>query len=241
MKNNYIKSPLNYVGGKYKLLSQIKPLFPKNINTFVDLFCGGCNVSVNVDADKIVANDLSEEVIGIYKGIQQEGTKNSLDLIKNISNKFELSKTNKEGYYNLRNYYNNGNKNWYIFYTLIAHSFSNQIRFNKKGEFNMPFGKRYFNSKLEENFIKFSDAIQNKNIIFTNDNFKNFDINKLNKNDFVYLDPPYLITLACYNERNGWTEEDEIELLKLCDDLNDRGVKFGLSNVLEHKGLKIIC
>ena len=40
-RNNYIKSPLNYVGGKYKLLNEIIPLFPENINTFVDLFGGG--------------------------------------------------------------------------------------------------------------------------------------------------------------------------------------------------------
>lgn len=41
MKNNYIQSPLNYTGGKYKLLNQLVPLFPKNINTFIDLFGGG--------------------------------------------------------------------------------------------------------------------------------------------------------------------------------------------------------
>ena len=40
MKNNYVKSPLNYTGGKHKLLPQILPLFPEEINTFVDLFTG---------------------------------------------------------------------------------------------------------------------------------------------------------------------------------------------------------
>lgn len=40
MKNIYIKSPLNYTGGKYKLLPQIIPMLPSNINTFVDLFGG---------------------------------------------------------------------------------------------------------------------------------------------------------------------------------------------------------
>ena len=54
----YIKSPLNYTGGKYKLLNQILPLFPEDINTFVDLFTGGCNVAINVNANRIIANDL---------------------------------------------------------------------------------------------------------------------------------------------------------------------------------------
>ena len=55
--DEYIKSPLNYIGGKYKLLPQIIPLFPREINTFVDLFVGGANVAINVNAKNIVCND----------------------------------------------------------------------------------------------------------------------------------------------------------------------------------------
>ena len=47
---NYVKSPLNYVGEKYKLLKEIIPLFPSSIDTFVDLFGGGFNVDANVQA-----------------------------------------------------------------------------------------------------------------------------------------------------------------------------------------------
>lgn len=57
-KKDLAKSPLNYTGGKFKLLPQILPLFPDNINTFIDLFTGGCNVGVNVEANKIVCNDI---------------------------------------------------------------------------------------------------------------------------------------------------------------------------------------
>ena len=63
---NYIKSPMNYIGGKYKLLPQILPLFPKSINTFVDLFCGGLDVSLNVNADRVIANDNLSQLIDIY-------------------------------------------------------------------------------------------------------------------------------------------------------------------------------
>ena len=52
-----IQSPLNYTGGKFKLLPQILPLFPTNINTFVDLFCGGCNVGINVECENVIYND----------------------------------------------------------------------------------------------------------------------------------------------------------------------------------------
>lgn len=52
----------------------------------------------------------------------------------------------------------------------------------------------------------------------------------------MYCDPPYLITCASYNEQDGWNETKERELLNLLDELNERGVRFALSNVLENKG-----
>ena len=58
MKDNLIKSPLNYVGGKYKLLGDILPLFPEKVNTFVDLFGGGGNVSVNANSNNFIYNDI---------------------------------------------------------------------------------------------------------------------------------------------------------------------------------------
>lgn len=235
-----IKSPMNYIGGKYKLLPQILPLFPSQINTFVDLFCGGFNVGVNVEANKIIGNDLCKEVIEVYRGIQKEGMENSLNLIKNQIEKYNLSKTNKAGYKEIREYYNKGNKDWHIFYSMITHAFNYQIRFNKKGEYNMPFGKNRssFNPTLEKHFVEFATAIQNKNIIFTNQSFEDFNIDKLNENDFIYLDPPYLIACASYNEQDGWNHEKECSLFDLCDKLNNKGIRFALSNVLEHKSCK---
>ena len=186
MKKELIKSPMNYIGGKHKLLPQILPLFPKDINTFVDLFCGGFNVGVNVEANKIIGNDLCKEIIEVYKGIQKEGLENSLNLIKNEISKYNLSKTNEEGFKQIRNFYNEGNKEWYIFYAMLTHAFNYQIRFNKKGEYNMPFGRNrsYFNPTLERNFIKFAKAIEEKNIIFTNHNFK--DLKILDKENVHY-------------------------------------------------------
>lgn len=67
MDKKYVKSPLNYTGGKYKLLPQIVPLFPEGINTFVDLFCGGGDVAVNVEANRVIANDINEMCVGCYQ------------------------------------------------------------------------------------------------------------------------------------------------------------------------------
>ena len=62
-----IKSPLNYIGGKFRLLPQLLPLLPKDIDTFVDLFAGGLDVALNVQARRIVCNDINHYVIDMYR------------------------------------------------------------------------------------------------------------------------------------------------------------------------------
>ena len=156
---SYIKSPLNYTGGKYKLLSQILPLFPDEIDTFIDLFCGGCNVGINVNAKRIICNDYEKVIIDLYNDWKKETVEQSLKKIKTTIEKYELSKTNREGFEKIRNDYNNGNKEWQIFYCMLMHSFNYQIRFNKEGKYNMPFGKdrSNFNKTTENNFINFTN------------------------------------------------------------------------------------
>lgn len=234
----YIKSPLNYIGGKYKLLPQILPLFPQKINKFIDLFGGGANVSVNVKALNIIYNELQPQTVDLLENLSKLNTEESYQKIIDNINKYNLSKKNEEGYKQLRKDYNNGNKSWDMFYTLICYSFNNQIRFNSKGEFNLPFGKNRssFNPALQEKFINFVNTLHDKNIVFTNRSFQELKIDKLSSNDFVYCDPPYLITCASYNEKNGWNETLEKELLKLLDRLNNEDIKFALSNVLEDSG-----
>jgi site-specific DNA-adenine methylase len=69
MKLMIVHSALNYTGGKWKIMEYLLKLFPKNINNFVDLFCGGLNVSLNIKANHIYANDIYTPVIDIYKMI----------------------------------------------------------------------------------------------------------------------------------------------------------------------------
>lgn len=230
--NKYIKSPLNYVGGKYKLLKEIIPLLPSNINTFVDLFGGGGNVCVNVDCDKVVYNDIQDKVVELLSYLKQNDIDFLLNEIDMLIKNYKLSKENQEGFNNLRNYYNNENENPIVFYTMICYAFNYQIRFNKEGKYNMPFGKNKssFNPKLRENFIKFVNELHNKNILFVNKDFRELKIDKLSNGDFIYCDPPYFNSTASYNENGGWTEQDEKDLLSLLDDLNEKGIKFALSN-----------
>ena len=235
MKQKYIKCPLNYIGGKTKLLPQILPLFPDNINTFVDVFCGGANVSVNVNANKIIANDFNDKVIDIFKAFQSQSINEIIDYVENKIQEYGLNKTNREGYLKFRDDYNNSkDKNPIDLFILICHSFNNQIRFNSKGGYNMPFGmnRSEFNGSIKDNLIKFCESI--KNIKFCSNDFREIKLEKLSSNDFIYCDPPYLITCAPYND--GWNENDERDLYKMLDNANARGIKFAMSNVLSNKG-----
>ena len=237
-KEELIKSPLNYVGGKYKLLPQILPYIPEDINTFVDLFTGGCNVGINIKANKIICNDLESAIINLFISWQSLSSKEALEKLKETISKYDLSKTNEEGFKKIREDYNNGNKSWDMFYAMLTHSFNYQIRFNKQGNYNMPFGRNRssFNPNLEKNFIKFIDRLNELDIHFLNHDFTKLRTPELGHGDFVYCDPPYLVTCASYNESDGWNETKERELLELLDVLNLRGVRFALSNVLENKG-----
>lgn len=253
-----IASPLNYTGGKYKLLPQILPLFPDECNNFVDLFCGGCNVGINVNAQKIWFNDENEQLLNIYEVFKKRGYNSILKSIKSIIKKYDLSdvtlngyeyydcnssdgvaKYNKDHFNELRKDLNERKKHddyYYIMlYVVIIFAFNNQIRFNSKGEYNLPVGKRDFNKKMEQKLKDFIEALSRYDCEFSCRDFRDFDI-AWTENDLVYADPPYLITTAGYNENEGWTNEDETALLEYLDDLDSKGVSFALSNVLESKG-----
>lgn len=226
------------MGGKYKLLPQIIPKFPDNIHTFVDLFGGGFNVGVNVNAEEIIYNDICVQVVELLSYLSKNNSEDLIDNIEKYINTYNLSKTNQDGYLNLRVDYNT-NPNPIKFYTLICYAFNNQIRFNSKGEYNMPFGKNRssFNPTLKQKFKMFSDKLQSLNCSFVINSFDDFDLSNLNSNDFVYCDPPYFGSVATYNEQNGWTEESEKTLLNLLDDLNNKGIKWALSNNLKYNNV----
>lgn len=238
----YIKSPLNYTGGKYKLLDSLFEIFPEDINTFVDLFAGGFNVGINVSAKTIICNDQITYLIELYKFLEMTHIENVIQQIKYRIDEFQLTKQNAEGYNLLRERYNL-DKDIIDFFVLTFYAFNHQIRFNNNHKFNTPFGKdrSSYNDSIEKNLVAFSDALKKKNIIFYNTDFLNVDFNSLRYNDLVYCDPPYLISTGSYNDgKRGfkdWTELEEQQLLNLLDSLNKQDVKFVLSNVLYHKGL----
>ena len=233
-----IKSPLNYMGGKYKLLPQLLPLFPKEIGTFYDLFGGGFNVGVNVEAERHIYNDKLRPITNLLRDMYQNDISTLLENIDKYIADYGLSKTNKEGYLRLRSDYNaipQSSRPSCALYVLIAHSFNNQIRFNKKGEFNMPFGISSFNLTLRKRFIAFVEKLQTLDVKFYSKDFREFKVDAFDQRDFIYCDPPYLLSSATYNKTSGgWTEQDEKDLYTFLNEIGGK-VRWAMSNVLETK------
>ena len=259
--SEFAKSPLNYVGGKYKLLNQLTKKFPSEVNTFVDYFCGGGNVGVNINAKKVIAVDKEKYLINVLNLFKNYSYTEIIDKLDNIIEKYKLSNTyingydyykcdsssglgsyNKQRYLKLRNDYNKmkeeSDEKTFKFLVLIIYGFNHQIRFNSSGEFNMPVGKRDFNGSIRKNLLAFCEKLKSKNIEFISEDFKKFKIDNLTSEDFCYFDPPYFLGDASYNENNNWTEKDEKDLLNYINKLNEKNIKFALSNVTQHRGEK---
>ena len=260
---DFIKSPINYTGNKHRIMPQIINFFPQKCKLFVDLFCGGATVGINVNADVIVMIDNNPRIISLLKYLAEEDLNKIIDNVEKNIKKYNLTYSgrygyscykkstkdnnglkefNKDGYYEMRNDYNNlKNKNSKkansMLYTLMVYGFNNDIRFNKDGIFNLPVGKTDFNKNNIKKIIEYNYIAKTKNIVFLCTEFNSETAKKyLFKADFVYADPPYLITDAFYNENNNWNEKKEKELLLLLDQLNNKNVSFALSNVLNKVG-----
>ena len=236
---DYIKAPMNYIGNKYRIIGQIQKWFPKNIDLMVDIFCGGCDVTFNTSANRHIANDLNFFVIDIYREIQHLGVEEAIRRMDDIIREWKLTKTDKEAYERFRKHYNS-TKEPLDLYVLMCFSFNYQFRFNSSHEYNNPFGKdrSSFNEVMRNNLSKLQGIIEQ--VEYTSCDFREFDYRLMKKGDFLYADPPYLITCGSYNDGKrgfkGWSEEDERALYDILDDLDEREIKFALSNVSHHKG-----
>ena len=255
-KVKFIESPLNYVGGKGRIIKDLLDVFPKEIDTFVDLFAGGCTVGVNAPARRVIFNDGDARLVSLLREMRRSDKDLFISDIFKVIDSYGLSKSdeygyayygadsskglgevNKPGYLSLRNDFNTHSMDEHMravmLYVLIIYGFNNQIRFNDDGAFNLPVGKRDFNSRMQEKLSLFIDRIKALDAVFLDSDFRTVEIPS---GSFVYADPPYLVTTATYNEKHGWTENDETSLHQILENLTERGIRFALSNTLRSRG-----
>lgn len=234
-------SPLNYQWWKYDLVDFIKSNLPQQkINTFFDVFWWWYNVWVNIDANKIVYNDINHKVAELIKTFYDTDLHELAKYIMRAKKQYKLEIWDKEKYMALRDKYNSipeSERDPKMLYMLILYWFNQQIRFNSSYDFNNPVWPTWLNDLMLEKLISFCSRMKEQNIEFMTSNF--FDVNFYKENDFIYCDPPYLITLWSYNDWKRWfnwrSNKDEMSLYEYLEKVNKDSVKFMLSNVLEHR------
>lgn len=262
MPNNIRRSPLFYVGDKYKLMKQLINLFPRQIDNFYEPFVGGGTVFLNIEARRYFLNDIDQNLVSIhhyliknsnnpayfFKHVEKVIYKYNLsrsfkedvipDSLKRKWKKTYFARFNKEGYERLRKRVNkNKDNDPLILYILLIYGFNRMLRFNGGGKFNLPVGNVDFNKNVAAALYNYFEFVQDREIKLGSGDFRTFFSEiKPSKDDFVYLDPPYLITSSEYNKL--WDQESESDLLHLIDNLNKNGIKFALSNVTHYNGYK---
>lgn len=260
MKNGICRSPMFYVGDKYKLISEIRTHFPTHINRLIEPFVGGGSVMLNVDAEGFLLNDIDGYVIGlhrmlcsyigreqefyneIYRIVDQYGLSFSCrenlvpQALRNAYPKTYFAKYNKEAYQQLKHdFIKGGQQNWLQLYVLLIYGFNRMLRFNGNGIFNLPVGNVDYNQNTHDALEDYFRLLSTKHVAWYNEDFRTF-LNEIDyqDDDLIYLDPPYLITFSEYNKR--WNDDTERDLLLLLEGMNARGIHFAISNVTHYRG-----
>lgn len=258
LKKSFIRSPFFYVGDKFKLLPQLKENFPKDIDKFIEPFCGGGSVFLNTPAKAYVLNDINANMVALHNLLITYSNDESAfwDGAEALIERYALSATylgkdippelrkefpktyfakyNKDAYIHLRADFNADKTNTLLLYLLLIYGFNHMIRFNAKGDFNLPVGNVDFNNNVVTALQGYFAFVKDKAIQFSNMDFEAFlNSIELTEKDFVYLDPPYLITFSEYNKI--WDEDCEMRLIRVLDELNAHNIRFAVSNVLWHR------
>jgi DNA adenine methylase len=202
MKPTIILKPLvKYMGGKSRELPLIKQLLPKQFTRVVEPFCGGAALSFGLGYPSLMS-DINRDVINLYSVVANKELYPQLQLAVDIIKTLEHNDLEKE-FYCAREVIN---QPWdcvdlyrrALSYIIVRQlCFSGMERYNAKGEFNVPFGHyKRFSCNLSSDHHEYLKS----NCSFNYGSFVDL-FDKINANDFVFIDPPYL-------ERLGYTQGD---------------------------------
>jgi DNA adenine methylase len=199
--------PLKWAGGKRWLVPHLRSYWqPHSKMRLVEPFCGGLAISLGLLPKQALLNDANVHLINFYKWLQQ-----------GLSLTFTSNLNNSDTFYNFRDRFNefvdannyNTEESAQIFYYLNRTCFNGLCRFNKRGKFNVPFGK-YANIEYMDTHKAHKYKSLLANWTFTSGDFSKI---KLTENDFVYADPPYDVQFTQYSQ-DGFDWDDQVRLVQ---------------------------
>ena len=236
-----MKPIVKYPGGKSKEIKNFLQFIPHNYDRYIEPFTGGAALYFYLEPQSALINDINSKLIDFYLAVQNnyEQLKKELTRLESIyhSNQVEyeqikqsetatgfVKNKNESLYYLLRDMYNGKIEKKYLdatlYYFINKTSYSGMLRFNSKGEFNVPFGRyKNFNTEMvsEEHC-----ALLRRTEITKMDYSKVFD--KCSTNDFVFLDPPYDCVFTDYGNV-GEEDFSEQSQIKLAEDFRNLSAK----------------
>ena len=224
-----MKKPfLKWAGGKTQLLKNIRELYPDNIETYYEPFVGGGAVFFDLAPKKYLLSDSNPELINAYKAVATKPNE--------LINKLSKMQNTEEFFYKIRSLkYEDLDNVTAAARTIFLNRtcFNGLYRVNKKGHFNVPFG-RYKNPDFiqRDKIISCSELLKSKYIKCMD--FRKLDDIKFHKNDFIFFDPPY-VPLEGYSDFKRYTKEQfyddsQRDLAKIFKNLSKKNVRLILTN-----------
>lgn len=222
------KPILKWAGGKTQMLGDLLPKVPSSYGRYIEPFLGGGAMFFALQPEQAVIADSNPELINLYRQVA-----NHVDDVVCQLKKYENT---QEMFYAVRG------QDWTMLPEAEAAArtiflnktcFNGLYRVNKKGRFNVPFGK-YKNPKIcDEEGLKAASAALKKAEIVCGDYLLVLE-HYAQPGDFVFLDPPYL-PISEYSDFKRYTkeqfyEEDHVELAKMVKTLHERGCHVILTN-----------
>ncbi len=226
-----MKPLVKYRGGKSKEIPNIIKHIPEFDGKYIEPFLGGGALYFYLEPKKAIINDINSKLISFYNGIKTdfELIQNELTQIEKVytinRRKFEelKSKTpelrvednNEALYYQIRDMFNDFTEKTFsdalLYFFINKTAYSGMIRYNSKGEFNVPYG-RYSN-------LNTTLVTKNHNKLLSNAEIYNVDYKHIfdmaEEDDFMFLDPPYDCIFSDYGNaehKDGFNEKNHIEL-----------------------------
>ena len=230
-----MKPLLKYVGGKARELKYILSEIPSDYDKYIEPFVGGGALYFYLEPNKAIINDINSKLIDFYIGIKEDydiirqqidkleiiyqDNWKEFDKLKDKNPNVKLENKNEDLYYYIRDLYNHdyNNSKYHkavLYYFINKTAYTGMMRHNSKGEFNVAYG-RY--RTLSPNAItkEHSDLLQSAKIY--NKNYKDI-FSMTTKNDFMFIDPPYLTTFHNYGNLDKMNSFDRLEHIKLANE-----------------------
>ena len=220
------KPVLKWAGGKQALADRLIRSFPDEFSRYYEPFVGGASVLLTLQPAKAVIGDLNDWLLDTYVAIRtdHDNVAKHLDRMINTREEFERIRAIQPGTLDLVQ------RAAHLIY-LNKTCFRGLFRVNRKGQFNVPYGaydRRYYDP---ENLGAVANCLHEVEIRYTDFELCLADATAA---DFVYLDPPYY-KQGGYSDFDRYTrwkfrENDQIRLAAVCRELDDRGVRWAVSN-----------